>query len=163
MKLPLPPLAFLVRTLPDPFHAEALSRLANHLMKGQEIARRLDELDGRRICVAVTDAARAPVFRVHAGRIERAPEGDWDVRIGGRLEDLIALASRAEDPDTLFFQRRLTLEGDTATGLLLKNLLDALDFDVDTHCNAVLGPQAGRWAAGAARAVFARLPRTQAG
>lgn len=163
MKLPLPPLAIIVRTLPDPFHAEALSRLANHLMKGQEIADRLGELDGRRICLAVTDAACAPVFRVRAGRLERAPEGSWDVRIGGQLKDLVALASRAEDPDTLFFQRRLTLEGDTATGLLLKNLLDALDFDVDAHCSAVLGPQAGRWAAGAARAVFARLPRTQQG
>ncbi len=163
MKLPLPPLTLIVRTLPNPFHAEALSRLANHLIKGQEIADRLGELDGRRICVAVTDAARAPVFRVRAGRIERAPEGAWDVRIGGRLEDLVALARRTEDPDTLFFQRRLTLEGDTATGLLLKNLLDALDFDVDAHCGAVLGPQAGRWAAGAAHALFARLQRTQPG
>lgn len=85
------------------------------------------------------------------------------MRIAGRLDDLVALARRDEDPDTLFFQRRLMLEGDTATGLLLKNLLDALDFDVDAHCSAVLGPQAGRWAAGAARAVLARLPRPHPG
>jgi predicted lipid carrier protein YhbT len=32
------------------------------------------------------------------------------------------------DPDTLFFSRRLTIEGDTELGLLLKNRLDALEF-----------------------------------
>jgi hypothetical protein len=36
-----------------------------------------------------------------------------------------ALALRREDPDTLFFTRRLVLEGDTELGLALKNALDA--------------------------------------
>jgi len=39
----------------------------------------------------------------------------------------LALALRREDPDTLFFSRRLVLEGDTELGLALKNALDALD------------------------------------
>ena len=69
--------------------------------------------------------------------------------------DLLALASRAEDPDTLFFQRRLALEGDTAIGLRVKNLLDALDFDLDAHCTAVLGRHAGPRAASLARALAA--------
>jgi predicted lipid carrier protein YhbT len=37
--------------------------------------------------------------------------------------------SRQEDPDTLFFQRRLTIEGDTELGLEVKNILDALDHE----------------------------------
>jgi predicted lipid carrier protein YhbT len=38
------------------------------------------------------------------------------------------LAARAEDPDTLFFQRRVSFEGETETGLAIKNALDALEW-----------------------------------
>lgn len=34
-----------------------------------------------------------------------------------------------EDPDSLFFQRRLRIEGDTELGLEVKNLMDSLDLD----------------------------------
>jgi predicted lipid carrier protein YhbT len=43
------------------------------------------------------------------------------------LYDLGRLAARKEDPDTLFFSRRLVMEGDTELGLLIKNTLDAID------------------------------------
>ena len=43
---------------------------------------------------------------------------------------LHAISQRGEDPDTLFFSRRLVMEGDTELGLLVKNTLDALDMDV---------------------------------
>lgn len=39
------------------------------------------------------------------------------------------LASRKEDSDTLFFQRRLKMQGDTDLGLYVKNLLDGMDMD----------------------------------
>ncbi|MNN64209.1 hypothetical protein D3C81_1796400 [compost metagenome] len=39
------------------------------------------------------------------------------------------LASRQQDADTLFFQRRLTLIGDTELGLTLRNLLDRLPWE----------------------------------
>ena len=39
------------------------------------------------------------------------------------------LATRSEDSDTLFFQRRLSLEGSTELGLQLKNLLDGIEMD----------------------------------
>lgn len=50
-----------------------------------------------------------------------------DVVIGATLYDLGLLATRREDPDTLFFSRRLVMEGDTELGLLIKNTLDAID------------------------------------
>jgi O2-independent ubiquinone biosynthesis accessory factor UbiT len=37
------------------------------------------------------------------------------------------MAARFEDPDTLFFQRRLIIEGDTELGLGTKNFLEGLD------------------------------------
>ena len=41
--------------------------------------------------------------------------------------DFALLAARKEDPDTLFFSRRLVMEGDTELGLLVKNTLDAIE------------------------------------
>jgi predicted lipid carrier protein YhbT len=35
---------------------------------------------------------------------------------------------REEDPDTLFFNRKLIIEGDTELGLIVKNLLDSVDW-----------------------------------
>jgi predicted lipid carrier protein YhbT len=40
------------------------------------------------------------------------------------------LAQRQEDPDTLFFNRRLSMEGDTELGLVVKNAIDALELPV---------------------------------
>lgn len=40
------------------------------------------------------------------------------------------LARRQEDPDTLFFNRRLSMEGDTELGLVVKNAIDALELPV---------------------------------
>lgn len=52
-----------------------------------------------------------------------------DVSFSGCLNDLVLIAGRKEDPDTLFFQRRLKIEGDTELGLEVKNLMDSLDLD----------------------------------
>lgn len=52
-----------------------------------------------------------------------------DVIFRACLADYWVIARRQEDPDTLFFQRRLTIEGDTELGLTLKNLMDATDFE----------------------------------
>ncbi|CBJ79537.1 putative sterol carrier protein, SCP [Xenorhabdus bovienii str. Jollieti] len=40
--------------------------------------------------------------------------------------ELAFLESRREDPDTLFFQHRLRIEGNTELGLHVKNLVDAI-------------------------------------
>ena len=71
--------------------------------------------------------------------------GPTDLTISASAYDFLQLAQRREDPDTLFFSRRLSMEGDTELGLIVKNTLDALEF-------AVLEPQ--RWSPGR---VLARL------
>jgi len=40
---------------------------------------------------------------------------------------LLPARAPPRDPDTLFFSRRLTIDGDTELGLLVKNALDAID------------------------------------
>lgn len=51
-----------------------------------------------------------------------------DVTVRASLRDYAALALRREDADTLFFRRRLVIEGDTALGLALKNGIDSLTW-----------------------------------
>lgn len=51
-----------------------------------------------------------------------------DVCFSGTTNDLILIAGRKEDPDSLFFQRKLKIEGDTELGLEVKNLMDSLDL-----------------------------------
>jgi predicted lipid carrier protein YhbT len=131
-----------LRTLPDSAHAAVSSRLANHMLRGQAQAERLEPLEGKRLCLAVLDAGSEWHFRVSGNRLHRDPEdGPWDARISGNLADLLLLATRSEDPDTLFFARRLNLEGDTETALYVKNFLDALEFDRDAHLESVIGSQ----------------------
>lgn len=52
-----------------------------------------------------------------------------DVSFSATGDDLILIAGRKQDPDTLFFQRRLKIEGDTELGLEVKNLIDAIDIE----------------------------------
>lgn len=51
-----------------------------------------------------------------------------DTKISGNLRSFIQLATRTQDPDTLFFQRELSIEGDTELGLTIKNIIDSLEF-----------------------------------
>ncbi|MCX2959749.1 MAG: SCP2 sterol-binding domain-containing protein, partial [Serratia symbiotica] len=50
-----------------------------------------------------------------------------DVSFSGDANNLILNAVRKQDPDTLLFQRRLQIEGDTELGLYVKNLMDAIE------------------------------------
>lgn len=143
MRLQLLPLTTLLRLLPDAVHTELLSRLFNHLLKGQYMAEQLHELEGKRLAIAITDSRSELIFAIRDGHLVRAGGKQWDARIKGRVEDFWLLATRSEDPDTLFFARRLSIEGETETGLYVKNLLDGMDFDWHAHVHAVAGPRLG--------------------
>lgn len=52
-----------------------------------------------------------------------------DVSFSGNTNDLVLIATRRQDPDTLFFQRKLIVEGDTELGLCVKNLMDSIDLE----------------------------------
>jgi predicted lipid carrier protein YhbT len=92
----------------------------------------LAEIDGRRFRVTVLDTGGVADFTVRDGvfqplfRAEEAP----DLHFSANLSAYLQLLSRQEDPDTLFFNRELTIEGDTELGLIVKNMLDAVDWSV---------------------------------
>ena len=51
-----------------------------------------------------------------------------DLTIRSTLSDFYRLATRQEDPDTLFFNRRLIIEGNTELGLIAKNAMDSIEI-----------------------------------
>jgi predicted lipid carrier protein YhbT len=53
-------------------------------------------------------------------------QGDAALRIGAPAASYLRLLRGEDDPDRLFFERALVMEGDTELGLVLKNTLDAI-------------------------------------
>lgn len=86
-------------------------------------------LQGRWLRLEVADLGLA--WNVTRGRLglQLAQQAPADVLIRGNWREFLLLISRREDPDTLFFRRRLRIEGDTELGLEIKNLIDSLDPD----------------------------------
>ncbi|MDR3323341.1 MAG: SCP2 sterol-binding domain-containing protein [Zoogloeaceae bacterium] len=86
--------------------------------------------EGRTLCATVEDGGAEALFTCKNGVFlplfsSAAPA---DVCFRGELHALLKLLTRQEDPDTLFFNRQLSIEGDTELGLAIKNLLDALEW-----------------------------------
>ncbi len=89
----------------------------------------LEPLHGRVVMMRVTDLRVSLRLAVTPGGfVACAAAGKADVTVSASSLDFARLALRRVDPDTLFFGRRLVIEGDTELGLLLKNRLDALDL-----------------------------------
>ena len=88
-------------------------------------------LVGKRLRLRVTDAQWAFDFEWRKDRFSATQNtGDADLTISASACDFVLLARRLEDPDTLFFSRRLSMEGDTELGLLVKNTLDAIELPI---------------------------------
>jgi len=87
-------------------------------------------LEGRRVLLDITDLKLQFMIGVEDGQpalVKNLLPPDLSIR--GNLEEFVLLASNREDPDTQFFQRRITIEGDTELGLEVKNLIYSLDPD----------------------------------
>jgi predicted lipid carrier protein YhbT len=90
----------------------------------------LEFLEGAKIRIKVTDLCVDWLIGVGNDKFEPVDrELKDDVCISGESPDFILLATRQADPDTLFFQRRIRIEGDTELGLGVKNTMDSMDWD----------------------------------
>ena len=106
---------------------------------------------GQVLCVQVEDLGLGLHFSVGGKGFQAEPAGNAAVIFRARVRDLARLALRLEDPDTLFFDRRLRIEGDTDLGLRVKNMLDAIELEAAAAAMPLgLGPMVlrlRRWAA----------------
>ncbi|WP_374238804.1 SCP2 domain-containing protein [Thiocapsa sp. C3-sup] len=122
------PLTFPLRLVPSVAHSRALSVILNQVMAEALRDGELDFLVGRRVGIEVDDIGVRYCLGVSGGRISGyGKDSVPDATVAGGLGDFLLLAARREDADTLFFQRRLRMSGDTELGLYLKNFLDAFE------------------------------------
>ncbi|MCU0842809.1 MAG: SCP2 sterol-binding domain-containing protein [Thiobacillaceae bacterium] len=84
---------------------------------------------GRRFGVHVRDLGLRAYFTVGHDGFAAQVNDIADVTFTATAADFARLALRLEDPDTLFFNRRLVIEGDTDLGLMVKNLLDTVELE----------------------------------
>jgi predicted lipid carrier protein YhbT len=86
-------------------------------------------IEGRRFCIHVRDLGLRAYFSVGRAGFAAQVNERADVTFSAAAEDFARLALRLEDPDTLFFNRRLVIEGNTDLGLRVKNMLDAVELE----------------------------------
>lgn len=89
----------------------------------------LEFLEGRWLSIHVRDIGLLWYTSVVDGHLVVSQQADADVSFSADASDLLMIAARKQDPDTLFFQRRLVIEGDTELGLYVKNLMDAIELE----------------------------------
>lgn len=105
------------------------------LMAALDIARRRqwlvvpDSLNGKTFLINIVDMGLQIPFACVNGRFKpsfnRVPDEQIDVRLSANAVDYFQMASGMADADTLFFQRKLKIEGDTELGVAVKYWLDA--------------------------------------
>ncbi|EMW46621.1 hypothetical protein EC2780750_3531 [Escherichia coli 2780750] len=89
----------------------------------------LEFLEGRWLSIHVRDIDLQWFTSVVNGKLVVSQNAQADVSFSADASDLLMIAARKQDPDTLFFQRRLGIEGDTELGLYVKNLMDAIELE----------------------------------
>lgn len=116
--------------LPAKIHSQLLVVFLNRILSTSLKAGDLDFLRNKKLIIEVRDAYIRYSVSVANGRLMTMPlDNSSDLMIRANMYDFLMLAARKEDPDTLVFQRRLVMQGDTELGLELKNFLDGLDME----------------------------------
>lgn len=114
--------------LPERLHTTVIVSTLNVFLAQALIEGELDFLQDQSVSVEVNDLKLKFALSLHHNKLIAS---QWlaedDLNLSGSLYDYMLLANRQEDSDTLFFQRRLKMEGNTVLGLEVKNLLDGMD------------------------------------
>jgi len=137
----LKPLKLFLRTVPDNIHNQIFCRACTQLLRGQSIEKKLQKLDGKIVKLTITDTGNSWCLGFTGAGLTtvNGTSETIDVHIKGSLESFLLLVTQNEDPDTLFFNQELSLEGNTEDGLYLRNILDAMEFDTHIHLQKVFG------------------------
>lgn len=118
------------KLLPKVIQLKLVAKVSNYLFKQQLIDGDLDFLEDAILRIQINDIAYDWQVSMQDNRLFFSEGTDSaDTTFSGNSKEFLLLASRREDPDTLFFQRRLSIVGDTELGLHIKNLIDSIDMD----------------------------------
>jgi predicted lipid carrier protein YhbT len=117
--------------LPQWPHAMVLVTALNAALKLKLLPEsELTALDEKLFRIRVLDTGGEASFTYRNGSFRPvfSPQREPDLAFSAHLSAYLQLLARQEDPDTLFFNRELEISGDTELGLLVKNLLDAVEW-----------------------------------
>ncbi len=119
-----------LKILPAFVHNKVLVSTLNRMFSNELKQGELDFMQGKIIHISIEDAGFEYRFTLDKNRLAAADKNHSpDLTLQGTVYNYLLLASRQEDTDTLFFSRRLHMQGDTELGLYVKNFLDGLDMD----------------------------------
>ena len=114
------PLAKLFSVLPQYPHALLFTGVLNAALSAHIRPQDLQTLHGKQVCIRMPDTGIEFHFSVTPSAfVARRRTLHPDLTISADMRDFLLLGLRQEDADTLFFNRRLTLEGDTELGVLV--------------------------------------------
>lgn len=117
------------RLLPKAPPQQVLVFVLNRLLRQGILPADMSLLAGRHFEIDVLDAGVTQRFSATQEKfIVDHYTGVPDLRFAANTAEFIKIILREEDPDTLFFNRKLQIEGDTELGLIVKNLLDSIDW-----------------------------------
>lgn len=134
--------------LPFKLHAFLLEKLLSKVFSAQILDGSCEFMRGHWLQLTINDLPAKWYFSLgDYNRIIVKKDALPDVSISGNLSEFILLAAQREDPDTLFFQRRLVIEGNTELGLEIKNLIDSVDLQLLSKELRFLIYGAGEWVA----------------
>ncbi len=98
------------------------------LEKNPGLKKRLNELDGKVFLFEAKDIKKKFFLHIKGGDIKVALHmaRNPDVIMSGDVKVLFDIFLGREDPDTVFFSRKLEIQGETASAIHLKNILATL-------------------------------------
>jgi predicted lipid carrier protein YhbT len=121
------PFAKLGRLIPSPL-AGAPLMLMLEVARRREWLQAPESLYGKCFQMTIEDLGLQLCFVCEQGKFRPVAKGTpADVRLSALALDFFKLACGMEDADTLFFRRRLKMEGDTELGIAVKYWIDATE------------------------------------
>ncbi|MDG1732859.1 MAG: SCP2 sterol-binding domain-containing protein [Thalassotalea sp.] len=115
--------------VPSLIQNKIITLAINNVLSEPLIDGELDFLEEKLLEIKVTDLNKSWVFTVVDEQIVvNSTVTTSDVVISGEFNSFVLMASQTIDPDTLFFKRKLLIEGDVDLGLAVKNLLDRVEL-----------------------------------
>jgi len=122
---------YILRHIPQKIHSIVFRLLISKVFnKNPHAYERLRDISGKAFRLDVRDIDKTYSFYVEGNRIhvDHRDSRHPDVILRGDFKDLLDLFLHRADADSLFFARRIRVEGDIKTSVFLKNIIEHLDI-----------------------------------
>jgi len=116
-----------IQLLPFILQKHLVTNVLQHVFKEALAAGDMAFLTGLHLKFEVTDCKLSWTYTFNGQSLQMINTNRADASIRCNMREFVLLVNQRVDPDTLFFQRRLVIEGNTELGLTMKNLMDTLD------------------------------------